>query len=106
MFIYFQPDTNIPFDQLTDGRLEKYDIKVQVSSEEGERRKASLTCSGSKLLVRTNRKNMIWKLIPIEIDITHVGYVLDAIGFEFDTVCSTEYDGPYKYVREDIEAPD
>lgn len=106
MFMYFNSDRGIPFDQLTDGRLEAYDITTQVDPDINGRPSASLICDGSKLLVRTDDKGMVYRLIPIEIDIGRIRHMLAAIGDEFNVVCQAEYDGPYRYVREDIEEPD
>ena len=106
MFMYFSPDRNIPFAELTDGRFNRYGIQVQIDPDINGRPTASLTCGDSKLLVRVNSKSMASTFVPLETDIGQIQYMLDAIGFEFNAVCSTEYDGPYKYVRGDVEGPE
>jgi hypothetical protein len=81
--IHFKLDTDTPFAQLTDDRLNRYGIETVVGGKDiFGRLTATISFDGSKILVRSDRQNNVERLIPTA-DNPEIGYILNAISAEF-----------------------
>jgi hypothetical protein len=81
--IHFKLDTDTPFEQLTDGRLDRYGIATVIGGADIlGRLTATISFDGSKILVRADQQNNVARLVPTA-DNPEIGYILNAISAEF-----------------------
>ena len=107
MFRYFTTDRAISFERLKGIVWSKYDIDLWIDDPlPNGLPSATLIFQDAKLLVRVDEDGHISRLIPTDINVGPIPYILSAIGHSFHTAFSTEYDGPYLYVRSELEEAD
>jgi hypothetical protein len=94
MGYYFAADKTIPFSKLTDGRLDKYGVDTFID-DDGARKPSSATLMAgcSKVLVRSNPKGEVTKLIPVDVECDEISTIVEAIAYAFDTEISLEHSG-------------
>jgi hypothetical protein len=94
MAYYFAADKTISFSKLTDGRLDKYGVDTFID-DDGARKPSSATLMAgcSKVLVRSNPKGEVTKLIPVDVECDEISTIVEAIAYAFDTEISLEHGG-------------
>jgi hypothetical protein len=104
MFRYFITDRVISFEQLKAIDWSKYDIQLWIDDPlSNGLPSATLIFQETKILVRVNHNGDVSHFIPIDIEPYLIPYILNVIGHSFHVGISTEYDGPYLYIKRELE---
>jgi hypothetical protein len=91
---YFSADKAISFNKLTDGRLDKYGVDTFIDDDENQKpASATLMAGCSKILVRSNPKGEVTKLIPVDVECDEISTIVEAIAYAFNTEISLEHSG-------------
>jgi hypothetical protein len=91
---YFAADKTIPFNKLTDGRLSKYGVDTFIDDDENQKPSSATLMAGcSKVLVRSNAKGEVTRLIPVDVECDEISTIVESIAYAFDTEISLEHGG-------------